>query len=51
MLTLFLYAGLTGALYYLPFNLVLVQGYGATAAGARCFRSSLRCSRLAVGGG
>lgn len=34
LLTLLLYAGLGGGLYYLPFNLVQVQGYGATAAGA-----------------
>lgn len=34
LLTLLLYAGLAAGLYYLPFNLVQVQGYGATAAGA-----------------
>jgi EmrB/QacA subfamily drug resistance transporter len=34
LLTLFLYAGLGGGLYFLPLNLVQVQGYGATAAGA-----------------
>ncbi|MCI0815842.1 MAG: MFS transporter [Chloroflexi bacterium] len=34
VLTLFLYAGLGGALFFLPLNLVLVQGYSATAAGA-----------------
>lgn len=34
LLTLLLYAGLSAGLYYLPFNLVQVQGYGATAAGA-----------------
>lgn len=34
LLTLLLYAGLTATLYYLPFNLVQVQDYGATAAGA-----------------
>jgi EmrB/QacA subfamily drug resistance transporter len=33
LLTLFLYAGLGGALYYLPFNLIQVHGYSATAAG------------------
>lgn len=32
--TLFLYFGLGGALYYFPFNLIQVQGYSATAAGA-----------------
>jgi EmrB/QacA subfamily drug resistance transporter len=34
LLTLFLYAGLGGSLYYLPFNLIQVQGYSATAAGS-----------------
>jgi EmrB/QacA subfamily drug resistance transporter len=34
VLTLFLYAGLAGALFFLPFNLIQVQGYSATAAGA-----------------
>jgi hypothetical protein len=34
LLTLLLYAGLGGALYFLPFNLIQVQGYSATAAGA-----------------
>jgi EmrB/QacA subfamily drug resistance transporter len=34
LLTLFLYAGLSGALFFLPFNLIQVQGYSATAAGA-----------------
>ena len=34
LLTLLVYAGLGGALYYLPFNLVQVQDYSATAAGA-----------------
>jgi EmrB/QacA subfamily drug resistance transporter len=33
LLTLFLYAGLGGALYYLPFALIQVHGYSATAAG------------------
>jgi EmrB/QacA subfamily drug resistance transporter len=33
-LTLLLYAALGGALYFFPFNLVQVQGYGSTAAGA-----------------
>jgi EmrB/QacA subfamily drug resistance transporter len=33
-LTLLLYAGLGGGLYFLPLNLVQVQGYSATAAGA-----------------
>jgi EmrB/QacA subfamily drug resistance transporter len=34
LLTLFLYAALSGALFFLPFNLIQVQGYSATAAGA-----------------
>ena len=34
LLTLLLYGGLGGALYFLPFNLQQVQGYSPTAAGA-----------------
>src|SRR5215203_1861850 len=34
LLTLFLYAALSGLMFFLPFNLIQVQGYGATAAGA-----------------
>jgi EmrB/QacA subfamily drug resistance transporter len=34
LLTLLLYAGLGGALYFLPFTLIQVHGYGATAAGS-----------------
>jgi EmrB/QacA subfamily drug resistance transporter len=34
LLTLLLYAALGGALYFVPFLLIQVQGYGATAAGA-----------------
>lgn len=34
LLTLFLYAALAGTLYFLPLNLIQVQGYTATAAGA-----------------
>jgi EmrB/QacA subfamily drug resistance transporter len=34
LLTLLLYAALGGALYFLPLNLIQVQGWGATAAGA-----------------
>jgi len=34
LLTLFLYAGLGGLLFFLPFNLIQVQGYSPTAAGA-----------------
>jgi hypothetical protein len=34
LLTMFLYASLAGTLYFLPLNLIQVQGYTATAAGA-----------------
>ncbi len=34
LLTLFLYSALGGALFFFPFNLIQVQGYSATAAGA-----------------
>src|SRR4051794_5151226 len=34
LLTLFLYAALGGTLFFLPLNLIQVQGYSATAAGA-----------------
>jgi EmrB/QacA subfamily drug resistance transporter len=34
LLTLWLYAALGGALFFLPFNLIQVHGYSATAAGA-----------------
>jgi len=34
VLTLLLYAALGGALFFLPFNLIQVQGYSATGAGA-----------------
>ncbi|HEY6377040.1 MAG TPA: MFS transporter [Edaphobacter sp.] len=34
VLTFFLYAALGGALFYLPLNLIQVQGYSPTAAGA-----------------
>jgi EmrB/QacA subfamily drug resistance transporter len=34
LLTLWLYAALGGALYFFPLNLIQVQGYSATAAGA-----------------
>jgi len=33
LLTLFLYAALGGAMFFLPLNLIQVQGYSATAAG------------------
>jgi hypothetical protein len=34
LLTVLLYGAMTAATYYIPFNLIQVQGYGATAAGA-----------------
>ena len=34
LLTFFLYAALAGTLFFLPLNLIQVQGYSATAAGA-----------------
>ncbi len=34
LLTLFLYFGLNGVLFFLPFNLIQVQGYSALEAGA-----------------
>jgi MFS transporter len=34
VLTLLLYAALGGSLFYIPFNLIRVQGYSPTAAGA-----------------
>lgn len=34
LLTLFLYAALSGILFFLPFNLIQIQGYGPTLAGA-----------------
>ena len=34
LMTLFLYCALSGALYFLPFNLIQVQGYSAVQAGA-----------------
>jgi EmrB/QacA subfamily drug resistance transporter len=46
LLTLCLYAGLGGALFFLPFNLVQVQGYSATAAGASLLPFVLLTSSL-----
>lgn len=34
LLTLFLYSALSGMLFFLPFNLIRVQGYGPTVAGS-----------------
>jgi EmrB/QacA subfamily drug resistance transporter len=33
LLTLFLYAGISGAMFFVPLNLIQVQGYSATGAG------------------
>ena len=52
LLTLFLYAALGGILFFLPFNLIRVQGYSATAAGAALIPFVLTMfllSRLAAG--
>ncbi len=40
-MTLLLYFALTGVLFFLPFNLIQVQGYSATAAGAAFLPFSL----------
>ncbi len=59
LLTLFLYAALAGTLFFLPLNLIQVQGYSATAAGAASlpfilildnFFSGSRCARSRNGG-
>jgi EmrB/QacA subfamily drug resistance transporter len=39
--TLFLYAALSGALYFVPFNLIQVQHYSPTAAGAAIVPSTI----------
>ena len=41
LLTFFLYAAIGGALFYLPLNLIQVQGYTPTHAGAALFRWSV----------
>jgi EmrB/QacA subfamily drug resistance transporter len=46
LLTLFLYAALSGTLYFLPLNLIQVQGYSATAAGAALLPFILTMSLL-----
>lgn len=46
LLTFFLYAALGGALFFLPFNLIQVQGYSATAAGAALLPMILLLSGL-----
>lgn len=46
LVTLLLYAGLGGALFFVPFNLIQVQGYSATAAGAALLPMILLISLL-----
>ncbi|MDA2911057.1 MFS transporter [Nitrospiraceae bacterium AH_259_D15_M11_P09] len=46
VLTLFLYAALGGTLFFLPFNLIQVQGYSAMAAGAALLPLILMISLL-----
>jgi EmrB/QacA subfamily drug resistance transporter len=41
LLTLLLYGAFGGALFWLPFNLIQVQGYSATAAGAALMPATL----------
>jgi MFS family permease len=41
LLTLFLYGPLAGLMFFLPFNLIQVQGYTATEAGAALFPFAL----------
>src|SRR5690606_14054155 len=45
-LTLFLYTALGGAFFFLPLNLIQVQGYSATAAGAALMPTILLLSFL-----
>jgi EmrB/QacA subfamily drug resistance transporter len=46
LLTLFLYAALGGALFFVPFNLIQVQGYSAAQAGAALLPFVLLVSAL-----
>jgi hypothetical protein len=46
LLTLLLYAALGGALFFVPFNLIQVQGYSASAAGAALLPFVLLVSTL-----
>ena len=52
VMTLLLYFALNGVLFFLPFNLIQVQGYSATAAGAAFLPFSLTMGLLSrrVGG-
>jgi predicted MFS family arabinose efflux permease len=51
LLTLFLYAALGGAMFFLPLNLIQVQEYSATAAGAALLPFILLFSFLSRWGG
>lgn len=51
LLTFFLYGALTGALFYMPLNLIQVQGYSPTAAGAAMLPLVIVMSLLARWGG
>jgi EmrB/QacA subfamily drug resistance transporter len=46
LITLLLYFAMNGALYFLPFNLIRVQGYSAVAAGAAFLPMSLMMGGL-----
>jgi EmrB/QacA subfamily drug resistance transporter len=46
LLTFFLYAGLAGGLFFVPFNLIQVQGYGPAAAGASVLPLALLVSAM-----
>jgi EmrB/QacA subfamily drug resistance transporter len=49
LLTLLLYFALSGAFFFLPFNLIHVQGYSATLAGAAFLPSTLIMGSLSAG--
>lgn len=51
LLTLFLYAALGGALFFVPFNLIQVQGYSAAQAGAALLPFVLLVSALSARAG
>lgn len=51
LLTLFLYTALGGAFFFLPLNLIQVQGYSATAAGAALMPMILLLSFLSTWAG
>ncbi len=49
LLTLFLYAGLSGSFFFLPFDLIRTQGYTPTAAGASLLPFTCSCSASHAG--